>query len=112
MPWLNRTTLDVIGLAGKVSPVRGRMMCHSPWLGFNYDFDSLNANGKPNELNEAFATMFAAGQRLSILPVLQAWFPPLRVIVSTMDIFRSTRRLALGDSLLIVHAKLRLRDAR
>ncbi|KAG9318254.1 cytochrome P450 [Chiua virens] len=63
MPWLNRMALDVIGLAG-----------------FNYNFDALNANEKPNELNEAFATMTAAGQGLSILPVLQARFPLLRLI--------------------------------
>lgn len=55
-------------------------------LGFNYNFDALNANEKPNELNEAFTTMNAARQRLSILPVLQAWFPFLRFIVSTMII--------------------------
>ncbi|KAF8554640.1 cytochrome P450 [Imleria badia] len=65
MPWLSRMTLDAIGLAG-----------------FNYDFDALNANEKPNELNEAFSTMIAAGQRLSILPMLQARFPPFRILPS------------------------------
>ncbi|KAF9219209.1 cytochrome P450 [Gyrodon lividus] len=65
MPWLSRMTLDVIGLAG-----------------FNYDFDALNANEKPNELNEAFSTMFTATQKLSIFPVLQAWISPLRLIPS------------------------------
>ncbi|KAG8215243.1 cytochrome P450 [Butyriboletus roseoflavus] len=65
MSWLSRMTLDVIGLAG-----------------FNYEFDALNANEKPNELNTAFATMVAAGQRLSILPILQAWFPLFRLLPS------------------------------
>ncbi|KAN0094981.1 Cytochrome P450 [Tylopilus felleus] len=61
--WLNKTTLDVIGLAG-----------------FNYSFDALNADDKPNELNKALATMFGAGQTMSIFPILQARFPPLRLL--------------------------------
>ncbi|KAF8906659.1 cytochrome P450 [Mucidula mucida] len=36
--WLNKITLDIIGLAG-----------------FNYDFDSLHSNGAKNELAETFA---------------------------------------------------------
>ncbi|KAG8215244.1 cytochrome P450 [Butyriboletus roseoflavus] len=65
MSWLSRMTLDVIGLAG-----------------FNYEFDALNANEKPNELNTAFATVVAAGQRLTILTTLQAWFPLFRLLPS------------------------------
>ncbi|KAN0097938.1 Cytochrome P450 [Tylopilus felleus] len=65
MPWLSRMTLDVIGLAG-----------------FNYNFDALNANGKPNELNEAFATVIAASQGAKMLPLLRARFPILRIIPS------------------------------
>ncbi|KAF9236873.1 cytochrome P450 [Melanogaster broomeanus] len=63
MPWLSRMTLDVIGLAG-----------------FNYNFDALNANEKPNELNEAFSTILNAVQGFSIFHALQAWIPPLRLI--------------------------------
>ncbi|KAF8436842.1 cytochrome P450 [Boletus edulis BED1] len=63
MPWLSRTTLDIIGLAG-----------------FNYNFDSLNANEKPNELNEAFSTMVDANQSLSILTILRARLPPLHIL--------------------------------
>ncbi|KAH0835842.1 cytochrome P450 [Lanmaoa asiatica] len=55
IPWLSRMTLDIIGLAG-----------------FNYNIDALKANERPNELNEAFATMTAAGHKVSILPALQA----------------------------------------
>ncbi|KAN0097939.1 Cytochrome P450 [Tylopilus felleus] len=65
MSWLSRMTLDVIGLAG-----------------FNYNFDALNANEKPNELNEAFATVIAANQGAKMLPLLQARFPILRIIPS------------------------------
>ncbi|KAK7040462.1 cytochrome P450 [Favolaschia claudopus] len=39
--WLRRLTLDVIGQAG-----------------FNYDFDALQGEGKPNELNDAFTSVF------------------------------------------------------
>jgi len=63
MAWLNRMTLDAIGLAG-----------------FNYNFDALNANEKPNELNEALATIITGGQRMSLFPSLQARFPLLRLI--------------------------------
>lgn len=50
---------------------------------FKYDYDTLNADGKANELNEAFSTLFSASQTLSVLPILQAWIPRLRFIVST-----------------------------
>ncbi|KAF9235960.1 cytochrome P450 [Melanogaster broomeanus] len=62
VPWLSRMALDVIGLAG-----------------FNYGFDALNANEKPNELNEAYATIIK-NQKLAILPVLQAWIPLFRLV--------------------------------
>ncbi|EGO00976.1 hypothetical protein SERLA73DRAFT_178985 [Serpula lacrymans var. lacrymans S7.3] len=63
LSWLGRMTLDVIGLAG-----------------FNYNFDALNANEKPNELNQAFTTMFQAGQQMDILRFLQSRFSLLRYI--------------------------------
>ncbi|OJA09059.1 hypothetical protein AZE42_04725 [Rhizopogon vesiculosus] len=68
MGWLSKMTLDVIGLAG-----------------FNYEFDALNSNEKPNELNQAFSVMFSAGQRVSLLPILKAWIPLLRWIPSDRD---------------------------
>ncbi|KAG6811357.1 hypothetical protein H0H92_007822 [Tricholoma furcatifolium] len=43
LSWLNRATLDIIGLAG-----------------FNYKFDALSEDSKVNELNNAFATMLKA----------------------------------------------------
>jgi hypothetical protein len=52
-------------------------------VGFNYEFDALNATDKPNELNQAFSVMFSAGQQISILPMLKAWIPLLRWIVSS-----------------------------
>ncbi|KAF9235966.1 cytochrome P450 [Melanogaster broomeanus] len=62
VPWLSRMTLDVIGLAG-----------------FHYDIDALNANEKPNELNEAYAT-FIENLTFNILVVLQAWIPLFRLV--------------------------------
>ncbi|KAG0696611.1 cytochrome P450 [Suillus ampliporus] len=68
MPWLSRMTLDVIGLAG-----------------FNYEFDALNANEEPNELNQAFSVIFSATRKMSVLPMLKAWIPLLRWIPSERD---------------------------
>ncbi|KAF9235962.1 cytochrome P450 [Melanogaster broomeanus] len=65
--WLSRMALDVIGLAG-----------------FNYDFDALNANEQPNELNEAYATM-NENQKFTILPVLQAWISLLHLVPGARD---------------------------
>jgi len=63
MPWLSRMTLDVIGLAG-----------------FNYNFDALNVNEKPNELHEAFSTVIGANRGLSLFSMLQSRFPIMRMI--------------------------------
>jgi len=60
---MSKATLDVIGLAG-----------------FNYNFDSLNTEGKPNELHKAFETMFRSLTGFSFLPLLKAYLPLLRII--------------------------------
>ncbi|KAF8552300.1 cytochrome P450 [Imleria badia] len=90
VPWLSRMTLDVIGLAG-----------------FNYDFKALSADGKPNELNEAFSTMFSASQRLSVLPILQAWIPPLRLIPTerTRQVRAAQRTMTRIGKELLINAK-------
>ncbi|THH11443.1 hypothetical protein EW146_g8046 [Bondarzewia mesenterica] len=69
--WLNKVTLDIIGLAAS------SMSDH--FQGFNYDFDSLHSpDDKPNELNEAVRTMFSFDvEKLSFL--LQLFFPPTRI---------------------------------
>ncbi|TFK49501.1 cytochrome P450 [Heliocybe sulcata] len=46
LSWLSRMTLDVIGLAG-----------------FGYNFEALSPDQKPNELSQAFATIFNGGAR-------------------------------------------------
>lgn len=61
---LSRMTLDVIGLAG-----------------FNYEFNSINpVDGKPNELNAAFNTIFSQtmARRMRIWPIVRMYVPPLR----------------------------------
>ncbi|KZT05294.1 cytochrome P450 [Laetiporus sulphureus 93-53] len=62
---LSKATLDVIGLAG-----------------FNYKFDSLNPEGKPNELSEAFSIMFESlsGAGVHLFRFFKAYIPPLRII--------------------------------
>ncbi|ETW77148.1 hypothetical protein HETIRDRAFT_152123 [Heterobasidion irregulare TC 32-1] len=66
MAWLNKMTLDVIGLAG-----------------FNYPFNALSPDGKSNEMNAAVRTMFAEpdGGRTR-LTILQTVLPLLRLIPS------------------------------
>lgn len=91
MKGLSKMTLDAIGLAGKYIyppfsfPVGSRSLC----VGFNYHFDSLNTEGKPNELNSAFETMFGSIADFALFPLLQAYFPPLRIIVRIHRAFLS-----------------------
>jgi hypothetical protein len=61
LSWLNRTTLDIIGLAG-----------------FGYEFNSL-ADSEPTELNRALSTLFTSGAGL--FAALQSMIPPLRLVV-------------------------------
>ncbi|KLO16841.1 cytochrome P450 [Schizopora paradoxa] len=61
LSWLGRTTLDIIGVAG-----------------FNYEFNALNVNEKPNELNEAFSTIFNMDSNITIGMIIQEVVPFLR----------------------------------
>jgi len=90
LPWLARTTLDIIGLAGvfnRFPSLSFQSLSHFQMPGFNYRFDALNTTNTVNELNQAFVTMFKAGRELTLLPVLQTIIPPLRIIVSSSAIF-------------------------
>ncbi|KAJ6529281.1 cytochrome P450 [Mycena capillaripes] len=71
LSWLNKATLDIIGLAG-----------------FNYNFNSLGAE-QPTELAKAFAAISQASTKLSALHILQALVPALRVIPTK---FQTTSR--------------------
>ncbi|KAJ8699267.1 hypothetical protein PTI98_002399 [Pleurotus ostreatus] len=56
LSWMSRTALDVIGLAG-----------------FNYKFDALI--GEPNELSQAFSTVFQTSVKFEVFSLLQNFFP-------------------------------------
>ncbi|KDQ54074.1 hypothetical protein JAAARDRAFT_38679 [Jaapia argillacea MUCL 33604] len=75
LSWLSRTTLDIIGLAG-----------------FNYKFNSLSTHLKPTELSKAFGTILEKGQQLSLMALLQAFIPPLRIIPTQRDRRRNKAR--------------------
>ncbi|KAI9068653.1 cytochrome P450 [Trametes sanguinea] len=60
---LTKMTLDVIGLAG-----------------FNYRFDSLDPNGKPNELNQALQEIFTPPEQMTKLMILRNLFPIFSII--------------------------------
>ncbi|OJT05109.1 Cytochrome P450 72A14 [Trametes pubescens] len=60
---LGRATLDIIGLAG-----------------FNYDFQALDADDKPNELSLAFQQLFKNLRTFSLFGYLMAWFPILKLM--------------------------------
>lgn len=63
IPWLNKVTLDIIGSTA-----------------FGYSFDALNPAGTPNELSEAMQSALKVPKGLPIFAILQAIFPPLRII--------------------------------
>ncbi|KAJ6533380.1 cytochrome P450 [Mycena vulgaris] len=67
--WLNKATLDIIGLAG-----------------FNYDINALGAKSgqKADELAAAFETL-TGNDRFNPMRVLQFFFPPLRRIPTKED---------------------------
>lgn len=87
LSWLSRATLDIIGQAGiPLSAVLARpknSMRLNHTIGFNYDFDALSVGKKPNELNQAFTTLFHTNRSVTFLNILQAFLPIFRFFVST-----------------------------
>lgn len=79
MTWLNKATLDIIGLTGTCQ-FTNIVLTFLP-VGFNYKFNSLNSNGEDNELISAWKTITRQGEGFAILNILQAFLPPLRIIV-------------------------------
>ncbi|KAK7051784.1 cytochrome P450 [Favolaschia claudopus] len=67
LAWLNKATLDIIGLAG-----------------FNYDFNSL-ASENQSELAEAFNMIFKSGVQGSPIRILQTQLPAFRFIKTSLD---------------------------
>lgn len=60
MPYLSRTTLDIVGLAG-----------------FNYSFNSVKAGENSNELAIAFSKAIRTDKGYMVIQLLVSWFPPL-----------------------------------
>ena len=50
-------------------------------IGFNYDFNSLNPKGPPNELGEAFKEIFNIPDKIPMAFVLRNFFPVLKYII-------------------------------
>ncbi|EIM87513.1 cytochrome P450 [Stereum hirsutum FP-91666 SS1] len=63
--WLNKTTLDIIGLAG-----------------FNYSFNALAPDDQPNELNDAIRNVLKFPSGFPIFAILRNIFPILSSIPS------------------------------
>jgi len=94
LSWLNRLTLDVIGLAG-----------------FNYKFESLNVEGKPNELNQAFGTIFRTSGGNGILFMLLTFFPMFRVLSFLIPSDFEAKRKQAQDTMTRIGIQL-LRDSK
>ncbi|VDB87035.1 unnamed protein product [Peniophora sp. CBMAI 1063] len=69
LSWLNKTTLDVIGLAG-----------------FNHSFDALSPNESYHELNGAIRTLLKNPENPSTLDILHILIPATRVVKSKRDV--------------------------
>lgn len=54
-------------------------------LGFNYRFDALREDGKPNELNDAYKEIFSADVHPNMFSRLQIMIPILAKVVSPSD---------------------------
>ncbi|VDC04361.1 unnamed protein product [Peniophora sp. CBMAI 1063] len=69
LSWLNKMTLDVIGLAG-----------------FNHSFDALSPNESHHELNGAIRTLLKNSENPSTLDILHILIPATRVVKSKRDV--------------------------
>ncbi|KAJ6566429.1 cytochrome P450 [Mycena capillaripes] len=80
LDWLSKMTLDVIGQAG-----------------FDYHFDSMNAEGKPNDIHQLFNKLFhtQALSRLGTIRAMQPTIPLLRFCESRNKLF------SLGNKMLV-----------
>ncbi|KAF8802404.1 cytochrome P450 [Phlegmacium glaucopus] len=79
LSWMSRTTLDIIGLAG-----------------FNYNFNALTSDPEKNALMKSFSTIFKAGAKPSIIPILKAKYPHLRFLPAPNDAERKKASSVMG----------------
>ena len=81
---MSRTTLDIIGLAGKLS--YQLLVITVPFLkskcpGFNYKFNALSSDPEKDELMKAISMIIKAGQKPSLISALKAMYPALGFLV-------------------------------
>ena len=83
LSWMSRATLDIIGLAGKIIlSVHNHIdVINAKPPAFNYQFNALAGDPEKNELMKSFSTIFKAGQKPSVIPMLKAMYPSLRFLV-------------------------------
>ena len=90
LSWLSRTTLDIIGVAGRfycdIWVVQRIVTNQDRLLGFNYEFHNLKEDGKPNELNEAYKDLFSVELMRGFFSRLQFMIPILGYIVSFSEV--------------------------
>lgn len=67
---------------------------HDVILGFNYEFNALNPEGTPNELDEAFSTLFREPGNPRPIEFLRAFVPIFRLIVRAL-VFLSAPHLII-----------------
>jgi hypothetical protein len=84
LSWLTRATLDIIGLAGKLTWTYRVLQLTLP-KGFGYDFRSLEDKDK-NELAKAYAELFNSNAELSTLIVVKGLLCNMLGIVSYIEI--------------------------
>jgi len=84
--WLNKVTLDIIGLAGNLVSLLTASIAHSKsHVGFNYAFDSLHSTAEEKTTNNTYRAIRSVLSRASSpdpLFVMQLFFPMFRLIVS------------------------------
>ena len=84
--WLNRVTLDIIGLAGNLLSLLTTCIAHSEsHVGFNHDFDSLHSSAEEKTTNDTYRAIRSVLSRVGSpdpLFVLQLLFPMFRLLVS------------------------------
>ena len=84
--WLNRVTLDIIGLAGNLLSLLVASITHyKSHAGFNYAFDSLSSPAEENktkDMHQAIRSVLAQSAIPRPFFAIQLFFPMFRLIVS------------------------------
>lgn len=90
--WLNKVTLDIIGLAGNLLSIASLLAtpvaCSESYLGFNCAFDSLHSLDdsaeKKNDVYGSIRSVLSTSNLPDPLFAVQLFFPLFRLIVSIL----------------------------